>query len=339
MRSDNLNGATIKTNISGTIGNINLLQSKQQGNLLLRKIQINEVEKSLELLFEEPLVSAQQAADKVLSFKQVAQKEKYDLSLQYVIVNQFNDIVGASLFVSSPGGTAFVFTSSVERYAIQYPDIVELSHEMIQQVSLLAISYGVKLLQALTIPIDQFRKSMLANSGYTYLTDLVYFGRTLSTPAFVFEKPHHYQWLTYSEENDGLFKEVLSRTYLDSQDCPELENLRTIDDVVLSHKASGVFNPQGWKILLDESQNPLGVVIMSQLRHCNTLELTYMGVVPQARGKGVARILLSALCSHAQTNGNEAITLAVDLRNERASKLYTFFGFIEMFSRSIYLAH
>ena len=318
---------------------IDVLQSKRQGDLLLRKIQIDEVEHSLPLLFEEPLMSSEQLVQKVDSFKQLAQKEKYDLSLQYVIVNHYDELVGAALFIGSPGGTAFVFTSSVESFVSQYPDLVALSYEMIQQVSMLAISHGVKLMQALTIPIDQCRKTMFINSGYTYLTELTYYARTITTPTFIFEKPPHYHWLCYSDETEALFKEVLTDTYYDSQDCPELENLRTIDDVVLSHKAAGVFDPEGWKILLDASQKPLGILILSQLRHYNTLELTYMGVVPEARGKGVARILLSAACSHAQSKGYEAMTLAVDQRNDRAANLYAFFGFVEMYSRSIYLAY
>lgn len=54
-----------------------------------------------------------------------------------------------------------------------------------------------------------------------------------------------------------------------------------------------------------------------------------MYVAPEARGRGVGRVLMSALIAHARTlNGVERLTLGVEAGNEAARALYHSLGFV-----------
>jgi ribosomal protein S18 acetylase RimI-like enzyme len=65
-------------------------------------------------------------------------------------------------------------------------------------------------------------------------------------------------------------------------------------------------------------------------RTANILRLSGMGVVPEARGSGAARMLLEKLLEEGEHRGDEAMVLEVIEQNPRAQALYRRHGFREL---------
>jgi GNAT superfamily N-acetyltransferase len=71
------------------------------------------------------------------------------------------------------------------------------------------------------------------------------------------------------------------------------------------------------------------------------LELTYIGVAPEARGQGLGKTLLTAFVDAARSAGYKSVVLSVETDNPAAIALYTKFGFAitKTFSEGKYHRH
>lgn len=133
------------------------------------------------------------------------------------------------------------------------------------------------------------------------------------------------------------FAETLERTYDGTLDCPELNGARTVDDILAGHRGQGNYHPEFWWLAyLDDA--PVGVVILSEMPDLLTWELAYLGLVPEARGRGFGRVLLLS-AMHALRRARLCLTLAlsVDERNVPARRLYRELGFHEVDCQDVFL--
>ena len=130
----------------------------------------------------------------------------------------------------------------------------------------------------------------------------------------------------YSPENEEDFKSAIVASYQDTLDCPGLCELRTIDDVLDGHKGVGDFNPKLWTLVRVNSQ-PAAVLLLSYFPNQSTLELTYLGVGAQYRGRQLGQRLVRRTLTAAQEYNAKRITLAVDDQNTPAIRLYKHAGF------------
>ena len=125
---------------------------------------------------------------------------------------------------------------------------------------------------------------------------------------------------------------ALVRTYEGTLDCPGLCALRSVDDVIESHKSAGSFEHAHWW-LLEADGEPEGCVLLSPSFETRSLELVYMGLGPALRGKGLASRALRFAIARAQRLGLDDISCAVDLINEPARAVYARLGFTEFARR------
>jgi ribosomal protein S18 acetylase RimI-like enzyme len=194
---------------------------------------------------------------------------------------------------------------------------------------------GVKLAQTLLDPDEAALAAPLQRHGFAAVTRLWYMRHDLQIPIHQLDTPAR---LDYRPFDDGAeFRQTLARTYAQTQDCPEVNGVRTIDEVLEGHRAQGVFDPQRWWLAVDGGQ-PVGVLIVTEMPESGDWEVAYMGVVPEARRRGFGReILLKALCE-ARAADVPAVTLSVDARNQSAWDLYRGLGFEPFDQRLVYLA-
>lgn len=302
----------------------------------IRRVEPSEIDAALELILTESGETRPQMEDKIFSFKQLARREQYDLTRQMVGLYQ-GRIVHACLFICQPGRSAFILTSPVRSNGSSGSNLSSLAGRTLRFTCQWALHEGASLIQVLTEPNDTNRNDLCRHSGFRKLTDLIYLLRPADlTPGVRGEPPAGMRWLTYAPEHNDLFTQVISRTYEDSQDCPELSELRDIEDVIVSHQGAGEFKPELWRLLL-QNDEPLGVMILSPLRSHDALELTYMGLAPSARGKGLGNLMLREIFYQAKQFGNLPITLAVDCRNHVAFRLYTGAGFQVVLRRTAFI--
>ncbi len=135
-------------------------------------------------------------------------------------------------------------------------------------------------------------------------------------------------WVEYRADRHGQFAAVIAATFEDSLDCPGLNGLRSIEEVIAGHQAVGKFDPQRW-LLLSIDGEAAGCILFGENPLRPVLELTYMGLTPRWRGRGLGRYLLRHGLALAYRPGVESVTVAVDSANTPAIRLYDTAGFRE----------
>lgn len=120
---------------------------------------------------------------------------------------------------------------------------------------------------------------------------------------------------------------ALERSYVDTLDCPELCGLRSTRDVLDSHRSTGDFDPSTWWLVKHRGR-PAGCMLLNRCPEQRTIELVYLGLGPELRGKGLGRALLEMGVRGARRGAaGWAVTCAVDERNAPALRLYAGLGF------------
>jgi ribosomal protein S18 acetylase RimI-like enzyme len=113
--------------------------------------------------------------------------------------------------------------------------------------------------------------------------------------------------------------------------------VRTLEEVLTGHRAAPAHDPERWWLAL-EGELPLGVILATAAPETRGWDLAYVGVVPEARGRGLGGKLVRKVLLEARAAGASCVTLSVDSRNRPAWKVYTALGFEADDRREVYLA-
>ena len=101
--------------------------------------------------------------------------------------------------------------------------------------------------------------------------------------------------------------------------------------------APGEFDPSGWFALQHRGQ-PAGVLITVRTSMRTSLEVVYVGLVPEARGKGLGRLCMHrAIQRYPRDLALAQVSLAVDAANRSACRLYDTMGFTTHSTRSVWI--
>jgi ribosomal protein S18 acetylase RimI-like enzyme len=178
----------------------------------------------------------------------------------------------------------------------------------------------------------------LAQGGMPQITELVYLERSTQAPFSVRPGVPTLFWQGFEPATEPDFRAVLQETYCGSLDMPELEGIRSLDDILASHRAAGRFIPSRWQVGRVRSEPAsAAVLLLSEIPDRDAWEVAYLGLTPPARGRGLGRAVLA----HALAMAAEFVPrleLAVDTRNCPATKLYRDTGFTPFDQRAVHLA-
>lgn len=131
---------------------------------------------------------------------------------------------------------------------------------------------------------------------------------------------------------------VLEASYVDTLDCPGLAGMRATADVLDGHFSLGT-RRRIWLVARKDGRALGTCMVNGPVEHGgspagDSAELVYLGLAPEARGKGVARALLSEALRACCTARLRTLSLAVDARNDPARALYASFGFTRTSARA-----
>jgi GNAT superfamily N-acetyltransferase len=196
---------------------------------------------------------------------------------------------------------------------------------------------GIKLLEVLVDSTAEDVARALEGCGFRYLTRLTYMNRSIPGPPFDSEYACDLQWDCYAPERDGLFLRALEATYTESLDCPELTGIRTTEEVLAGHRATGVFDPANWWVVR-QGDEPAGVLLLCGVPRQAALEIVYLGVAQTVRGKGFGDALVHRAVDTCRAIGAKDLTLAVDGRNRPARVLYQRWHFRPVALRDAWIA-
>jgi ribosomal protein S18 acetylase RimI-like enzyme len=261
----------------------------------------------------------------VADFINTAHSRRIDVEAAWV-AETGGRIVWAVLPIINPGRTLLLLTSS---------DVAPGNHPAARLVSDLCGHFardGMQLAQVLLESRYQQARHFFRALGFSEIAELIYLQGNLPRNVAAPELPAKMRWVGYSPQTHGLFARAIGKTYQDSLDCPALSGLRDIDDVIQGHKATGEFDPACW-CLLAEGDEPRGVVLVSRIPQTDAMELVYLGLAPEARGRGLGMVLMRQVFFLIHAQQRRRLSLAVDSKNEPALKLYYRFGMQQVATR------
>jgi ribosomal protein S18 acetylase RimI-like enzyme len=231
-----------------------------------------------------------------------------------------------------PGHTALVTIPSPLIPGIDFETQLWLASEGLQRLAGRGLHYA----QALAEPQAAQRCRLLEQAGFRPLAPLCYLERDVLYPWVEPPTPNDAEWVAYRPEIESDFADVVSQTYQDSRDCPELSGLRPIGDVLAAHRGVGMFDPRLWELARIDGRYA-GCVLLALIAAGAALEIVYLGVVPEARRRGVGTLLLRRAVEHGRRRHARRLTVVVDERNEPARRLYEGFRFMPVARRIVYL--
>ncbi len=139
----------------------------------------------------------------------------------------------------------------------------------------------------------------------------------------------------YSAHNHHRLLRTVEATYVESLDCPVLNQKRAIEDVLASYQATGVHRPDLWQIVRAGKED-VGCLLLTDHPHLESLELVYMGLIPSARGRGWGVELARQAQWLTRLSGRSQLLLGVDADNWPAIRAYAAVGFRQWASRMVY---
>lgn len=239
-------------------------------------------------------------------------------------------VVGALLCQPMPGAAAVAWPPQTRQRGRP-----EIEDELVRHAAGWLRTKGVKVAQALMPPSEAWMAAPLERHGFQHITRLWYLRKRVNQDAHG-PRPVGLELQTYLQGPE-LFHQTLLRSYEGTLDCPELTGVRTIGEIIEGHKAQGAFNPEVWWLAL-EAGRPVGVLLIAETPEWESWDVSYVGVVPEARRRGLGRTLVRLALAEARRRKAHHLTIAVDARNLPAQKLYEGLGFEPFDEREVFLA-
>ena len=176
--------------------------------------------------------------------------------------------------------------------------------------------------------------NLLALAGFHKLVELEYlcldkknFTEQVAEYRLVFEPD--------APRNPMRLQNLLLETYRQTLDCPELNGLRDIADVLQGYQQQGNYRPEQWYYAKSGSTD-VGVLILAEYPATGIWELVYMGVVPGARGNRYGAEIVGHAIRQAILHSANKLVLAADVRNAPALAMYRSVGFEYWDRRTVY---
>ena len=280
----------------------------------LRPASREEVAEALRLVLGSPTHPADESH--VVDFMQFALRRGINVADAW-LAERGGVIAWALLPIVSPGRTMLLLTPGG---APAEPADRGAAGDLINAVCEHFGGRQVQLAQVLLDPSDAALHRLYEGRSFARVAQLIYLHVTARRKAPPPALPPGLRWVTYGPGTHAHFAATIAATYERSLDCPTLNGLRDIEDVLAGHKASGEFDPRLWGMLC-ESDEPLGALLLAPMQPGETVELVYLGLVPAARGRGLADLMMRQALAVA-ARGAGRLSLAVDSNNAPALKLY-----------------
>lgn len=244
-------------------------------------------------------------------------------------------VIAATLLIPHPGRTALLMSTAPRdhAHAAQVGSLIN---------STLAEGFEVpkiRLAQALSSPGESLRASAWTAGGMRHLATLEYMERPVHpNEGYVAAVPADFRLESWNPNDRIMLEALLVETYRDTLDCPGLAELRAPSDIVDGHLAAGEHDASLWTIAFQDDR-PVGALLLAPSQATDSTEVIYLGLAPDARGRGLGGALLAHGISLAAKRREPNIALAVDSRNSPALALYARAGFRTLRRREAFVAH
>ncbi len=254
-----------------------------------------------------------------------------DLRCDATVVRTPAGVAGACVAVRTPGGVGLVLTPPLAFAGIAAEEIERLVAHCVGELADAGLHYA----QALLEPEAVAERELLERAGFQRLADLLYLERDAAYPWTEPVAENECAWVRYGPATHDDFARTIARTYVGTRDCPELAGVRSAEDALAGHRATGAFDAALWELLIVEGE-AAGCLLLTRVPGDSCLEVVYMGLAPSARGAGRGALLMRRALDRCREAGARRLIVTVDEQNEPALALYKRFG-LEPVSRRVAL--
>lgn len=297
---------------------------------------------ALELLYS--ALPAEERAARIAESTQAAKNGELDFS--QLLLAEFDGVpVGALLLRMQTNDTGFVWPpviapkllsadSSPSHCDSEYPTVGNeaIENALLQEAAKRLDQLQAWIGQSLVEPGQSRERAALSRNGFAFLTDLNFFehsvGRLLPPPPLDRSRiTGRLEFVPYRQaRNRQRFANVIEQTYRGSQDCPEMNGLRSARQSLQTHEAAGPFKSDMWRLYRLDGEDA-GVLLSVDRPEQHAWEVIYLGVVESARRRGIATEMLIDIMQAAGEAGAERLLIVVDARNRPAIRVYEALGF------------
>lgn len=193
------------------------------------------------------------------------------------------------------------------------------------------------LAQLVVSPEDGYSSEEFQAAGFPLFAQLVYMyvdlavGGETGPPAARAEL----NFVSHAEGDLARLGQVIEQTYQGTLDCPGLDGMRSMSQILEGYRSQGRHCPDQWYRVEHEGQD-VGALILTEHPDLGNWELIYMGLTPAARGRSWGEEVVRFAISAAARHGAERLVCAVDVANWPAVEMYRRVGFIDWAERIVY---
>ena len=239
-------------------------------------------------------------------------------------------LVGAIAAQVQPGRTAVVWPPQT---VSQEP--LATAHQLLAAACEGLALQGVCLAHAILEKVPRADNAILRDAGFQPLATLLY----LVCPESEFPSgppSGPLQLEPFAASKWDRLAQLVEATYEATLDCPFLNGLRNVEDILAGYQATGAFAPERWLIVRHQDRD-IGCLLLADHPQEENWELVYMGLVPSARGNSWGREVVRHAQWLTRQAGRPRLVLAVDAANHPAVAMYTCAGFRAWGRRRVYL--
>jgi len=194
---------------------------------------------------------------------------------------------------------------------------------------------GCHLLQSLIGQENRAAGNLLIRSGFRSITLLSHL-EALTEEVHVEPPRNELRFLRCEDFRSEDFRSLVAQTYEESLDCPEVDGMREIEDVLDGYYATSGRSTYNW-YTLQNGDEAIGVIITAHHAEPQQLELIYFGLLPRFRRLGLGSEIIRFVLQLAQFLGCRSTITGVDQRNAPATTLYRRFGFVQSNVKELFL--
>lgn len=206
-----------------------------------------------------------------------------------------------------------------------------IATQLIDRAAGVSDAAGVEVVQTLLEPADKTGSRLLERCGFQRIALLTYL-EWRSRPIERQEPLPDGVTLQPAPTSLGRLEPLVSATYAGSLDCPAINGMRSMRHVLDGYRAAGLHDANLWLSIERHGVNA-GVLLLADHHDADQLELVYMGIRPEARGRGLGLCLVRHAQDETRRRGRERLVLAADQANDKALAVYAAAGFSEWAQR------
>jgi GNAT superfamily N-acetyltransferase len=210
----------------------------------------------------------------------------------------------------------------------------ETAHRLLADSAAWLAQQGVRIAHALLERVDRFEDTVLRGGGFAPLATLLYLvSLEGELPASPPGGPLEFEM--YHPGNHHRLAGVVQATYEHSLDCPSLDGVRDVEDVLAGYRGTGSFCPSRW-LIVRQADRDCGCLILADHPEEENWELLYFGLVRSARGHGWGKQIVQYAQWLTRRAGRCRLVAAVDAANRPALDIYTAAEFRAWDRRHVY---